>query len=585
MALESLHFLDILIMISGGLLVLGTALLSSSRTSSKGCANAESAKQDFFLANRSVSWWVVGASLLAANIGTEHFVGQAGTACSSGLAVALYEWLASYLLFLLGFVFGPVYLKEGIATIPEWFETRFNTSCRVLLAVISLLGAVVTKISASLFAGALLCEVVLGINFWVSLPFILILTGFYSAIGGLRAVVITDVMQALIFTIGGAVGAIYAVDAVGGWARMVDDFKKFHLDDFPHVIRPYSSEFSWTGMFFGQMIGSVWYWCIDQEMSQRILCASSIRQAKGGAIFAGFLKILPPFIIAFPGMAARLMYERCKASNASEFPLWCDEKQPGDSAYLFLITRTFPSGVVGLVLISMVVSMMSALSAVFNSASAIFTLDVYLRFINPKASAKQVLRVGQAFILFLVACSFAWLFAIRAQSNGVFLITQSVATHISPPLAVVAILGIVFPWISGMGGLSGIVLGIVAGLAQYFPSLMYQSTCLASAENTISEKGWWIWFVCLQFNHFASILGIFTALVTCLVSLVYPRSLELQNLYTLPEKSLVMEKQQVKLSYDDMEWKRRGVKSMDNLLLFAGIVMMICVTIFIIIFR
>ena len=248
---------------------------------------------------------------------------MAGTAARTGLAVALYEWTASFLLFLLGFVFGVEYLNQKISTIPEWFERRFNIESRVFLAVVSLISAVVTKISASLFAGALLCEVVLGINFWLSLPFILILTGVFSMVGGLKAVVYTDVMQASIFMIGGAVGSIYAVNAVGGWEEMKLVFDKVGLEEFPHIIRPLNSDFSWLGMFTGQILGSIWYWCIDQEMSQRILCAKSVRQGKGGAIFAGFLKILPPFIIAFPGVAARVMYEKCTLSSGIEFSSWC----------------------------------------------------------------------------------------------------------------------------------------------------------------------------------------------------------------------------------------------------------------------
>ncbi|KAJ2996885.1 hypothetical protein HDV02_006060 [Globomyces sp. JEL0801] len=593
-----LQAVDIAIILGALLLVAGVASYNTYLANSH--SSEETTVSEYFLAHRNVPWWAVAGSLFASNIGNEHFVGQAGTAAHSGLAVALYEWLASYLLFLLGYVFAPVYMKNKVTTIPEWFEVRFSKEARGVLAVMCLFGAVVTKISASLFSGALLCEVVLGIDFWTSIPFILVFCGGYTMIGGLTTVVYTDVVQALIFTTGGIVGAIVSLNAVGGWSSMKETFAlKEYTSDFPHVIRGTSSEFAWTGMFFGQMLGSIWYWCIDQEMAQRVIAARTVRHAKGGTTFAGFLKILPPFIIAFPGMAARVMYERCSNSNGAEFSSWCSSTNPeinldgpaADKAYLFLITRLFPTGVVGLILVSMIVSMMSALASVFNSASTVFTVDIYQRFYKPKACNKELLFVGRSFTLVMVGFSFLWLLAIKSQTNGIYLITQNIQTHIAPPLAVVAIMGIFWPRINAQGAIWGIVSGVVVGLGQYIPSLIYEDQCK-------NQNSFGLVFACMHFNHYASLVGIFVFIVTAGVSYAYPepenwklKGIVQDDMNTCEMDALndsqndVKAHEEPKTEMDMVVGDQKSSNTKDLLLNLTTAVMLLSVTVVIVLFR
>jgi uncharacterized sodium:solute symporter family permease YidK len=217
-------------------------------------------------------------------------------------------------------------------------------------------------------------------------------------------------------------------------------------------------------------------------MAQRVISVKSVRHGKGAAIAAGFLKLLPPFMICFPGMAARVMYEKCIASDGFEFPAWCEtnlsDAVEANKAYPYLIIKTLPHGVIGLILVSMIVSMISALASVFNSASTIFTLDIWKRFINPAANEKKLLLVGRAFTLVMIAASFLWLLLIRSnKSSGIFIITQNVQTHIAPPLATVALLGIFVSWVNGNGALAGLVVGITAGMGQYIAMLVIGNGC------------------------------------------------------------------------------------------------------------
>ncbi|CAK0874295.1 unnamed protein product [Prorocentrum cordatum] len=214
-----------------------------------------------------MEWWAIGLSIFASNIGTEHFVGQAGAAAATGMPVAIYEWTAGLLIFALGWGLAPMYLGLDLMTVPEWFERRFNKWCRLFLAGISILAYVITKIAASLFAGAVLFDVILEVDMWKSVPVLLVFTAIYSAAGGLKAVMYTDSSQAIIFIVGGIAGCIVALTKIGGVSGMVDTLNDAGLGYFTHTLRPISDiDYPWLGMLLGQPIASVWYWCIDQAV-------------------------------------------------------------------------------------------------------------------------------------------------------------------------------------------------------------------------------------------------------------------------------------------------------------------------------
>src|SRR5690348_17923868 len=351
--MSSLYLVDILVIGAYFVLLAAIAWWAAKRE--------KNISADFFLASRDVGWLAVGASLFASNIGSEHLVGLAGTGAASGLAVGHFEWLACLILLLLGWLFVPFYLRSGVYTMPEFLERRFNPTARSYFTWVSIIGYVLTKISVTLYAGGIVVRAVTGWSVWTSAVVLIVITGVYTVMGGLRAVIYTEVMQAVVLIIGSAVLAVIGLQAVGGWsgleARVPADFfsmwKPINHPDFP-----------WTGIVFGAPILGVWYWCTDQHIVQRVLAARNVKEARTGTIFAGFLKILPVFIFVLPGIIAAALFSDVRGGAA-------------DTAYPTLVTRLMPAGFKGLVLAGMLAALMSSLASAFNSCSTLLTWDVY----------------------------------------------------------------------------------------------------------------------------------------------------------------------------------------------------------------
>jgi len=265
----------------------------------------ERTSADYFLAGRNVGWIAIGASLFVSNISTEHFIGLAGSGASSGLAVGHFEWLACFMLLILGWIFVPFYLRSNVFTMPEFLERRFNRSCATYLASISLIAYIFTKISVHLYAAAVVLERVVGWGPMTTAVVLVLATGVYTIAGGLAAVIYTDLVQTLILVVGAVVLTIVGMHQVGGFAGL----RAALPPDYFHMIKPASdTAFPWTGIFFGAPILGIWYWCTDQVMVQRVLSARSEGHAKAATIFAGFLKILPVFILVLPGLIAVALY-------------------------------------------------------------------------------------------------------------------------------------------------------------------------------------------------------------------------------------------------------------------------------------
>ncbi len=318
--MSNLHGFDIAVIAAYFLVLAGIGYWAARRE--------KNVSADFFLASRDVGWFAVGASLFASNIGSEHLVGLAGTGAASGLAVGHFEWLACFMLLLLGWLFVPFYLRSGVYTMPEFLERRFNPAARSYFTWVSIIGYVLTKISVTLFAGGIVMREVTGYSVWTSAVILIVVTGIYTVLGGLRAVIYTEVMQAVVLIIGSATMTVLGLQAVGGWsgleARVPADFfsmwKPMNHPNFP-----------WTGIVFGAPILGVWYWCTDQHIVQRVLAAKNVSAARTGTIFAGFLKILPVFIFVLPGIIAAALYADIRGGSA-------------DAAYPALVTRLLPAG-------------------------------------------------------------------------------------------------------------------------------------------------------------------------------------------------------------------------------------------------
>src|SRR3979490_866891 len=348
-------------------------------------ARKERTSTDYFLASRDIGWFFIGSSLFVSNISTEHFIGPPGTGASSGLAVGRFEWLACLILLILGWVFVPFYLRSNVFTMPEFLERRFNRQCAVYLAGISIIAYIFTKISVQLYAASVVLERVAGWSLWKTAIILVIATGIYTIAGGLAAVIYTDTVQALILITGAVALTVIGLGRVGG----LDHLRTMVPPDYFHMIKPMSDpNFPWTGIFFGAPILGIWYWCTDQVIVQRVLSARDEGHAKAGTIFAGFLKILPVFILVLPGIIALALFRDLFKFGPN------GEVLNGDIAYPILILNLLPTGLVGLVLAALLAAVMGAMSSVFNSASTLVTLDFYKK-IKPEASENQLVNFGR----------------------------------------------------------------------------------------------------------------------------------------------------------------------------------------------
>jgi SSS family solute:Na+ symporter len=406
---------------------------------------------DYFLAGRHAGWFVIGASLFASNIGSEHLVGLAGTGAASGVAVGQFEILASFLLLLLGWVFVPFYIKSGVYTMPEFLERRYSPATRWYLALISIVGYVLTKISVSIYAGGIVFESLMGINFWTGALIVVIATGIYTVFGGLRAVLYTDMFQMFVLVAGGVAVTVIGLGEVGGWGAL----RESAGSDFFSLWKPMSDpSFPWTGIILGAPILGVWYWCTDQFIVQRVLSAPNVEQARRGAIFAGYLKVLPLFIFVIPGVIA---YTLAKSGR-----LTLDSP---DHALPVLVGALLPVGIRGLVVGGLLAALMSSLSSVFNSCSTLVTLDIYKK-LHPEASERRLVWVGQISTIAMVALGLAWIPFMSYISGQLYQYLQSVQAYIAPPIAAVFLFGIFFKRVNGAGAMAAMVSGFVLGMGR-----------------------------------------------------------------------------------------------------------------------
>lgn len=415
-------------------------------------ARRERTSTDYFLASRDVGWFAIGASLFVSNISTEHFIGLAGSGASSGLAVGHYEWLACIIVLILGWVFVPFYLRSNVFTMPEFLERRFNRSCSIYLASVSILAYIFTKISVHLYAAAVVLERVVGWSPLTAALILVVLTGIYTVAGGLAAVIYTDLVQTLILIAGAVVLTLVGLEKVGGFAGL----RAAVPPDYFHMIKPASDPaYPWTGIFLGAPILGIWYWCTDQVIVQRVLSAKDEGHAKAGTIFAGFLKILPVFILVLPGLIAFALYRDL-------FKIESGQVVNGDIAYPTLIVNLLPAGLVGLMVAALMAALMGAMSSVFNSASTLVTLDFYKK-LRPTATERQLVAFGRAATAILVLLGILWVPFIKLINAQLFLYLQSVQAYISPPIAVCFIFGILWPRLNGAGAITSLLTGFVLG--------------------------------------------------------------------------------------------------------------------------
>ncbi|XP_064164359.1 sodium/glucose cotransporter 1 [Anguilla rostrata] len=499
----------------------------------------------FFLAGRSMVWWPIGASLFASNIGSGHFVGLAGTGAAAGIAIGGFEWNALVVVVILGWLFVPIYIKAGVVTMPEYLKKRFGGQrIRIYLSVLSLLLYVFTKISADMFSGAIFINQALGLNIYLAVVLLLMITALYTVTGGLAAVIYTDTLQAIIMVIGSFILMGYAFNAVGGYENFVDKYMNAiptlvspnisascytpRPDSF-HIFRdPLTGDMPWPGLVFGLTILATWYWCTDQVIVQRCLSAKNLSHVKAGCILCGYLKLLPMFIMVFPGMISRILYTDVVAcAIPEECKKYCGTTVGCTNiAYPKMVVDLMPRGLRGLMLSVMLASLMSSLTSIFNSASTLFTMDIYTK-IRRTASEKELMIAGRLFILALIGVSIAWIPIVQtAQSGQLFDYIQSITSYLGPPIASVFLLAIFCKRVNEPGAFYGLVIGLLIGLSRMLAEFAFGTGSCASPSNCPK-------IICgVHYLYFAILLFGITCLLVLGISLM-TKPIEDKYLYRL----------------------------------------------------
>ena len=446
---------------------------------------------DYFLAGRNLGWFVVGASIFASNIGSEHVVGLAGSGATSGVALAHYE-LHAWCLLVLGWVLIPFYVRSKVFTMPEFLEKRFSPTARWVLSIISLVAYVLTKMAVGIFAGGVVFATLLpGMkldlggfvldSFWIGSVAVILITGAYTILGGMRAVAYTEAAQTIILILGSALITIFGLAKLGGWQelRAVLDPEMFNLwkpiipegmegtwapvRETGRIAWYFNGNYPWVGMLFCAPIVGLWYWCTDQYIVQRALGAPNEREARRGTIFAAFLKLLPVFIFIIPGLICLAL---AKSGRVPALTMLVDGNgnvipDQAQAAFPLMVQHVLPSGVRGVVVAGLLAALMSSLAGAFNASSTLFTMDLYQKF-RPRATQAQLVRVGRVATVIMVLIALAWIPVIRG-SRGLYDYLQGVQGYLAPPIFVVFFFGVFMKRLNAKGCLAALLVGFALG--------------------------------------------------------------------------------------------------------------------------
>lgn len=518
------HWSDIVVVVIYFIGVLGVGLWTVFR-GNRGSVNS------YFLAGRSLSWFPVGASLFSSNIGSEHFVGLAGTGAAAGIAMISYEWASMPLVLLLAWLFLPVYISAGVYTLPEFMEKRLGgRRIRIYLSVLALILYIVTKLAVSIFAGALFIQLALGWNMYVSIVALLVITGIYTILGGLKAVMYTDTFQTVVMTLGSFALVGISFHKIGGY----NNLKEKYMDAIPSIRNPNSTcgfprsdafnifrdavtgDNPWPGLLLQSSVGCLWYWCCDQVIVQRSLGAKNLTHAKGGSILAGYLKLLPLFMMIFPGMISRALYpdevacvdpEECR--KVCDNPVGCS-----NIAYPKLVLELLPYGARGLLMAVMLSAIMSSLTSIFNSSSTIFTMDLWRR-MRPQAHERELLIVGRIFILFLCAVSILWIPLVRSSQGGqLFNYIQAVQGYLGTPIGALFFLAVMWKRMTEQGAFWGIAIGHTCGIIRMGIDLAYPAPDCGEPETRPGV------LLNVHYTYFGALMICVTSIAIIVISLL-----------------------------------------------------------------
>jgi SSS family solute:Na+ symporter len=495
---------------------------------------------DYFLAGRNLGWFVVGASIFASNIGSEHLVGLAGSGATSGVALAHYE-LHAWCLLVLGWVLVPFYMRSMVYTMPEFLERRFSPASRWVLSLISLVAYVITKIAVGIFAGGivfgtLLPEMSLQLgsmtlnSFWIGSVLVVLLTGLYTVAGGMKAVAYTEALQTIILVLGSLVLTVYGLNALGGWdqLRTVLGPDMFNLwkplvpagmeGTWAPVKEPtriawyFNTNYPWLGMLFCAPIIGLWYWCTDQYIVQRTLGAPNQTEARRGTIFAAFLKLLPVFIFIIPGMIALALAKTGQGGGLSVLVDASGNVVPAQAqaAFPMMVRDVLPTGIRGIVVAGLLAALMSSLAGVFNACSTLFTIDFYSKF-HPTASQAQLVWIGRVATTVMVLVGLLWIPVIQG-ARGLYDYLQGVQGYLGPPIFTVFFLGVFMKRLNGAGALAALLVGFAMGMFRLAVDTPI-SLGMAGYETGYPE-GSFLWIVNNIYFQYYSVLIFFVSAAT-----------------------------------------------------------------------
>ena len=485
------------------LILLGIVLSASRR---------QKTTTDYFLAGRNVGFFAIGASIFASNIGSEHIVGLAGQGASTGLAMAHYE-LHAWIVVLLAWVFVPFYYQSKVFTMPEFLEKRFGKEPRWILSIVSLTAYVLTKVSVTVYAGALVFQTLLPDTFgspqnafWVGAITTVTLTGLYTVAGGLRAVLYTDLLQTIILLIGSTAITYFGLIELGGF----DELRVFASENVAQYAlwRPLSDpDFPWLGILIASPIVGIWYWCTDQYIVQRTLAAKDLKTARRGALLGAFFKIWPVLIFLVPGLIGAAL----NAKGILEISIDTNGKIIGDQVFPTMVATLLPEGLRGLVVAGIIAALMSSLSSLFNSTATLFTLDIYKK-IKPKVSEQKLVLIGRMATLVVVVFGLLWIPIMPMISKGgLYQYLQSVQGYLAPPITAVFLLGLFNSRINNKGATWGLSLGFFAGMLKLIIQAFFGKEKIANPE-------FLAYIGDINFLYFSGILFLFCVLLICLVS-------------------------------------------------------------------
>jgi SSS family solute:Na+ symporter len=509
---------------------------------------------DYFLAGRNLGWWVIGASIFASNIGSEHIVGLAGSGATSGVAMAHYE-LHAWCLLVLAWVFVPFYMRSMVFTMPEFLERRFNEKSRYVLSIVSIITFIISKIAVGIFAGGvvfstLFPQMILTIggttidSFWIGSVLVIVLTGLYTTLGGMRAVAYNDAVQVTVLILGSFLLTAYGLVRLGGWTelRNICGSDMFNLwkplipagvegtwapvlqtNAAGHIVKEawyFNGYFPWLGMLFCAPIIGLWYWCTDQYIVQRALGAPNESVARRGSIFAAFLKLFPVYLFIIPGLICYALAKSGKVPELTSMIGADGQSIPAlsNAAFPMMVQYLLPAGIRGIVVAGLLSALMGSLAGVFNACSTLFTVDLYQKW-KPQASQHQLVRTGRLATIVMVLIALAWIPVIK-NAHGLYTYLQSVQGYLAPPIFVVFFLGVFFKRMNGAGALWAMIVGFALGI---FRMAVDTPVTLGVGGFTGYQEGSFLWVVNnIYFQYFSVLITLVSAIVMVAVSYMTP---------------------------------------------------------------